>query len=284
MEFSEGKIVKRAIIVPNYLKAESVSFCNVARGMLEELSYTVEVLAEDEMPSGVADFALVLGGDGTILRACKKLYTLNIPVFGINFGNVGYLAGCNPDTAVDCIERVVSGNYNVENRLMLQGEVVRNGVTAYSFVALNEATLFRSTLKKAFKTEIYINGMSTETVLGDGVVIATPTGSTSYNLSAGGPVLTPESDNIVITPLSPMQLVCSSIVAGGNDTVDVRVAINSLVKDACVSLEIDGDCSFDIYDGDIIKIKKAENTAKTIKVDNVSFYQILRKKLSKVNE
>ena len=126
--------------------------------------------------------------------------------------------------------------------------------------------------------------MSTETVLGDGVVIATPTGSTSYNLSAGGPVLTPESDNIVVTPLSPMQLVCSSIVAGGNDTIDVRVAINSLFNDACVSLEIDGDCSFDIYDGDIIKIKKAENTAKTIKVDNVSFYQILRKKLSKVNE
>ena len=276
--------MKRAIIVPNYLKAESMGFCNVAKNMLEGMGYSVDVLGEHDVPSNNAEFALVLGGDGTILRACKKLYTLNIPVFGINFGNVGYLAGCNPDTAVECIERVVSGNYKVENRLMLQGEVVRNGSVAYSFVALNEATLFRSTLKKAFKTEIYINGMSTETVLGDGVVIATPTGSTSYNLSAGGPVLTPESDNIVITPLSPMQLVCSSIVAGGNDTIDVRVAINSLFNDACVSLEIDGDCSFDIYDGDIIKIKKAENTAKTIKVDNVSFYQILRKKLSKVNE
>ena len=276
--------MKRAIIVPNYLKAESMGFCNVAKNMLEGMGYSVDVLGEHDVPSNNAEFALVLGGDGTILRACKKLYTLNIPVFGINFGNVGYLAGCNPDTAVECIERVVSGNYKVENRLMLQGEVVRNGSVAYSLVALNEATLFRSTLKKAFKTEIYINGMSTETVLGDGVVIATPTGSTSYNLSAGGPVLTPESDNIVITPLSPMQLVCSSIVAGGNDTIDVRVAINSLFNDACVSLEIDGDCSFDIYDGDIIKIKKAENTAKTIKVDNVSFYQILRKKLSKVNE
>ena len=276
--------MKRAIIVPNYLKAESMGFCNVAKNMLEGMGYSVDVLGEHDVPSNNAEFALVLGGDGTILRACKKLYTLNIPVFGINFGNVGYLAGCNPDTAVECIERVVSGNYKVENRLMLQGEFVRNGSVAYSFVALNEATLFRSTLKKAFKTEIYINGMSTETVLGDGVVIATPTGSTSYNLSAGGPVLTPESDNIVITPLSPMQLVCSSIVAGGNDTIDVRVAINSLFNDACVSLEIDGDCSFDIYDGDIIKIKKAENTAKTIKVDNVSFYQILRKKLSKVNE
>ncbi|MBQ8146246.1 MAG: NAD(+)/NADH kinase [Clostridia bacterium] len=276
--------MKKAIIVPNYLKAESMGFCRVAKEMLEKIGYDVTVLAEDDIPSSSADFALVLGGDGTILRASKKLYKLDIPVFGINFGNMGYLTGCNPDTAVECINKVVAGEYKLENRLMIEGEVIRDGKVIHSFVALNEATLFRSTLNKAFKTELYINGLNTQTVSGDGVIVATPTGSTSYNLSAGGPVLTPESNNMVITPLSPMQFLHTSIVTGGNDIVEIRVQINSLTENASVSLEIDADSSMEIYDGDVLRIKKAEKTAKTIKVNDISFYQILRKKLSKVNE
>ncbi len=276
--------MKKAIIVPNYLKAESMGFCQVAKEMLEKIGYDIEVMAENDFPASKADFALVLGGDGTILRACKKLYKLDIPVFGINFGNMGYLTGCNPDTAVECINKVVSGKYKLESRLMIEGEVIRKGEAIHSFVALNEATLFRSTLKKAFKMELYINGLNTQTILGDGVIVATPTGSTSYNLSAGGPVLTPDSNNMVITPVSPMQFLHTSIVAGGNDIIEIRVKISSLLENASVSLEIDGDSSIDIYDGDVLRIKKAENTAKTIKVNDVSFYQLLKQKLSKVNE
>ena len=276
--------MKSAIIIPNYLKSESVGFCDVAKGMLQKLGYSVQVLAESDYPTKNADFALVLGGDGTILRASKKLYKYDIPIFGINFGNVGYLTACNPDTAIECIKKVVDGKYKLENRLMLEGSVIREGRAVYSFVALNEATLFRSTLKKAFCAEVYINGMDTEAVLGDGVIVSTPTGSTSYNLSAGGPVLTLESNNMVITPLSPMRFVCSSIVTSGEDTIEVKVSVDGLLKKNALSLEVDGDSSFDIYDGDILKIKKAANTAKTIKVSDVSFYQILKKKLSKVNE
>lgn len=276
--------MKTAIIIPNYLKSESVGFCDVAKEMLQNLGYSVQVLAESDYPTESADFALVLGGDGTILRASKKLYEHNIPIFGINFGNVGYLTACNPDTAIECIKMVVDGKYKLESRLMLEGSVIREGKTVHSFVALNEATLFRSTLKKAFSAEVYINGMNTETVLGDGIIVSTPTGSTSYNFSAGGPVLTPESNNMVITPLSPMHFVCSSIVTSGEDTIEVKVNVDGLLKSSPLSLEIDGDSAFDIYDGDILKIKKAKNTAKTIKVSDMSFYQILKKKLSKVNE
>lgn len=275
--------MKRAVIVPNYLKSNSVGFCQVANEMLTKMGYSVEILGEDDCPSEKAEFALVLGGDGTILRACKKLYMLDIPIFGINYGNVGYLAGCNPDTAIECIEKVVKGEYKLENRLMLEGEVIRDGKDVFSFVALNEATLFRSMLKKAFLLDIYINGMSTQTVLGDGLVVSTPTGSTSYNLSAGGPVLTPEANNIVLTPLSPMQFLRSSIVTSGDDEIEIRVKIGSLVKDSYVTLEIDGDSSFDIYEGDVIRIKRAEKTTKTIKVSDISFYQILKKKLSREN-
>jgi hypothetical protein len=113
--------MKKAIIVPNYLKSESVGFCHTAKNLLEGMGYTVEVLAESDAPSAGADFAMVLGGDGTILRACKKLYQLDIPVFGINFGNVGYLTACNPDTAIECINKVVGGEYKIEKRIMLNG-------------------------------------------------------------------------------------------------------------------------------------------------------------------
>lgn len=276
--------MKKAIIVPNYLKAQSMGFCGVAKSMLEKHGYCVEILAENDMPSADGEFALVLGGDGTILRAAKKLYQYDIPVFGINFGNMGYLTGCNPDTAIECIEKVVSGQYKLENRMMIEGEVIRDGKCVFSFVALNEATLFRSTLKKAFKVELYINSLHTQTILGDGVIVSTPTGSTSYNLSAGGPVLSPDSNNMVITPVSPMHFLRSSLVTRGEDVLEISVKLGSLVKDTSISLEIDGDNSFDILDGDILKIKRADKTAKTIKVDDISFYQILKQKLSKVSE
>ena len=144
------------------------------------------------------DAACVLGGDGSIIDAAHRLYGRNIPIVGINFGHLGYLTECNPDVALGAIDKIVKGEYTLENRIMLSGEVIRNGESVYSFVALNEASFYRSTLLKAFNAELYINGMLTQTVVGDGLIVATPTGSTSYHLSAGGPVLTPNSKNIVL--------------------------------------------------------------------------------------
>lgn len=273
--------MKKAIIVPNYLKGESIEFCKTAKEMLCGLGYEVGILSESEIPTQPADFAIVLGGDGTILRACKKLYMLDIPVLGINFGNLGFLTACEPDAAIESINKVVNGKYDTENRIMLKCRVLREGKEVGSFVALNEVSLFRSTLRKAVSASVYINGMHVENVLGDGVIVATPTGSTSYNMSAGGAVLMPEADSMVITPLSPMRFVCPSIVTQADDDIEIRVKINAALDAFGVSLEIDGNSSFDIYDGDVLKIEKAEKCAKIIKVNDTSFYHILRKKLSK---
>ena len=202
-------------------------------------------------------------------------------MLGINFGHLGYLTECNPDTAIDAIEKVVRNEYHLENRLMLEGSVVRNGENIYSFVALNEASFYRSTLLKAFTAELYINGMLTQTVVGDGLIVATPTGSTSYNLSAGGPVLTPNSKNIVLTPISPKYFPRSSIVANGEDEIEIKVVVDSIVKTGNPALQIDGDDAFTLNDGDVVKIKRNEKDAKIIKVTSQSFYQVLRKKLSK---
>lgn len=273
--------MKNAIIIPNYLKEESMQFSKTAVEILEKSGYKVTVLKESEEPIEDADLALVLGGDGTLLRACKKLYKYDIPMLGINFGHLGYLTECNPDTAIQAIEKILDGDYRLENRLMLKGKVERNGEIVYSFVALNEASFYRSTLLKAFVAEVCINDMLTETVVGDGLIVATPTGSTSYNLSVGGPVLTPSSKNIVLTPISPKYFPRSSVVANGEDSIEIKVVVDSIVKTGNPALQIDGDDAFTLNDGDVVKIERNDKDAKIIKVTSQSFYQVLQKKLSK---
>ncbi len=273
--------MKKAIVIPNYTKQESIDFSKTAIELLEKNGYEVEVLKENDEPANKADFALVLGGDGTLLRACKKLYKYDIPMLGINYGHLGYLTECNPDMAIASIDKIVNGEYTLESRMMLSGEVIRSDKSVYSFVALNEASFYRSTLLKAFTAELYINEMLTQTVVGDGLIVATPTGSTSYNLSAGGPVLTPNANNIVLTPISPKYFPRSSIVANGEDEIEVKIIVDSVVKTGNPALQIDGDNAFELNDGDVIKIKRNDGYAKVIKLTSQSFYQVLRKKLSK---
>ena len=273
--------MKKAIIVPNYLKENSIGFSLIAKDLLSKNGYEVQVLDEKEEPREKADFALVLGGDGTLLRACKRLYEKDIPMLGINYGNLGYLTGCNPENALEAIEKIVSGDFTIEERAMIKGEVVRNGKVVYTFVALNECAFYRASFLKAFTMEIYINGVYTHSVVGDGLIVATPTGSTSYNMSVGGPVLTPNSDNMVITPVSPIYFPKSSLVTNGLDQIDIGIKVNSVTKIGTPSLQIDGDVAFDLCDGDIVKIQKHKRCARIIKVSDRSFYQILSHKLSK---
>ena len=275
--------MKNAIIIPNYLKEKSLAFSIVAKKLLEEKGYNPIILKENEMFKGEADFAIVLGGDGTIIRASKQLYGTDIPVLGINFGNLGYLTECNPETAIDAINKLINGDHIIENRLMISGEIIRDGKKIHSFIALNEASLYRATLMKSFKMEIYINGKHTNTVLGDGLIIATPTGSTSYNLSAGGPILTPTANNMVITQIAPFSFPGTPLVTAGDDVIGIKINIDNITKKGNVAIEFDGSESVEIKDGDIIKIRKADHNAKIIKVSDRSFYQLLKEKLSKAN-
>ena len=275
--------MKNAIIIPNYLKEKSLEFANSAKDLLTSKGYEAIILGENEVMTNKAEFAVVLGGDGTIIRACKQLYGTDIPVLGINFGHLGYLTECGPEDAIDAIEKVISKNYKIENRIMLSGEVIRQGNSVFSFIALNEAALNRATLMRAFKMEISVNGKQTNTVLGDGLIISTPTGSTSYNLSAGGPILTPTASNMVITQIAPIYFPGSPLVTDGNDKIEVKILIDNTAKKGHVAIEIDGSDSFKLENGDIIKIKRAEHCAKIAKVTDTSFYQILKEKLSKAN-
>lgn len=275
--------MKNAVIIPNYLKEKSLEFSKEAKKLLEDKGYNPIILCENEKFDGEADFALVLGGDGTIIRASKQLYGTDIPVLGINFGHLGYLTECSPETAIDAINKLISGEYTTENRLMLECSLVREGKEIHNFIALNEVSLNRATLMKAFKMEIYVNNKHTNTVLGDGLIIATPTGSTSYNFSAGGPILTPTASNMVITQIAPIYFPSTPLVTAGDDEISVVININNITKKGSVALEIDGSESIEIKDKDIIRVKRALHNAKIIKVSDRSFYQLLKEKFSRAN-
>ncbi len=275
--------MKSAVIIPNYLKANSVEFSKIAEEQLNARGYEAIILGDNEKMTKEAEFAIALGGDGTIIRACKQLYGTDIPVLGINFGHLGYLTECGPENAIEAINKLANKDYKIENRIMICGSVIRGGTEAFTFTALNEAALNRATLMRAFKMEISVNGRLTNTVLGDGLIVATPTGSTSYNLSAGGPILTPTANNIVITQIAPIYFPGSPLVTDGNDEIEIRILVDNTAKSGNVAIEIDGNDSFKLQSEDIIKIKRAEHNAKIAKVTDTSFYQILREKLSKAN-
>ncbi|MBR2024868.1 MAG: NAD(+)/NADH kinase [Clostridia bacterium] len=275
--------MKNAIIIPNYLKEKSLAFSKETELLLKEKNYNPIILSENEKFKGEADFALVLGGDGTIIRASKQLYGTDIAMLGINFGHLGYLTECNPESAMDSIEKLINGECIIENRIMLDCELVREGKTVKNFIALNEIVLNRATFMKAFKMEIYINARHTNTILGDGVIVATPTGSTSYNLSAGGPILTPTANNMVITQIAPIYFPSTPLVTAGDDIIEIKVNIDNSTKKGKVVLEVDGSESVEIENDNVIRIKRADFFARTIKVSDKSFYQILKEKLSKAS-
>lgn len=273
--------MKTAVIVPNTQKPKSVEFAGVAKDFLSENGYSVQMYEEGFPVSKDASFAIVLGGDGTILRAAKRFYGLDIPLFGINFGHLGYLSEIGSECPMQGLERLVKGEYEIEERIMLEGEVIRNGESVLSFIGLNEASIHRSTLLHALSLDVMINTKHTETVVGDGVIVATPTGSTSYNLSAGGPVLTPTSKSMVITPVCSKYFPQSSIVIDGADETEISVSYETLNEEGSPCVVVDGEVRFPLQNGDLVRVRRAKHNAKIIKITDKSFYQILKEKLSK---
>jgi NAD+ kinase len=273
--------MKTAIIIANNQKPKSVEFADVAMSFLDKAGYGVQMYEEGAFVCKTASFALVLGGDGTILRASKRLYGLDIPLFGINFGHLGYLSGISSEAPIDGLKRLVSGEYEIERRLMLNAQVIRGDKVIVDSICLNEASIHRSTLLHALSLDVMMNTKHTETIVGDGVIVATPTGSTSYNLSAGGPVLTPTSSSIVITPVCAKYFPQSSIVTDGADETEICVSYETINEQGAPCLVLDGDERVTLENGDLVKIKRAEHDAKIIKITDKSFYQILKEKLSK---
>ncbi len=218
---------------------------------------------------------LVLGGDGTLIRAAREFHAKGIPFLGINVGTLGYLTETELGNLEDCLERLLAGNTHEETRMMLRG-IVNNTLEG---VALNDIVLTRSGSLRIIQFHIYVNGELLNTYHADGVIISTPTGSTAYNLSAGGPIVEPTAKMIVVTPICSHALNSSSIVLSSEDEIILEMGEgrDGGIEKAAVSF--DGEHNMEISTGDRVVICRAKNTTKLLKLSKVSFLETLRKKM-----
>ncbi|MBQ6376998.1 MAG: NAD(+)/NADH kinase [Lachnospiraceae bacterium] len=225
--------------------------------------------------------ALVLGGDGTLLRAAKVVLDRQLPLFGINLGTLGYLAEIGTEDIIPSLDRILDGEFSIEKRMMLSGTIIRDGKPVLSDTALNEISLSRLKQLRAYCIKNYVNGVLLSTYSADGMIISTATGSTGYNLSVGGPIVSPEAELIVMTPHAAHSLISRSIVLPGSDEVCVEIGEGrSGFTEEVVSAWFDGDNRMNLSTGDCIAIRKEKRYTNIIKISHLSFVEILRRKMS----
>jgi len=220
------------------------------------------------------DCIIVLGGDGTMMRAANRLLQVDVPIFGINAGNLGYLTGVEAQDAEKGLERICSGNFRVQSRMMLDGEINGN----YADSALNEVAITRSGVSRMIHLAVYVNGALLDEVTGDGLLISTPTGSTGYNLSAGGAVVTPEAQLILITPICPHSLSSREIVVSAEDEISVEIKQNRRGPEVGAVATFDGRAAIELNTEDRIVVKRSQYTTKLVQLDERTFFEILRSK------
>ena len=222
---------------------------------------------------------LVIGGDGTILAAARMLVGSNIPLLGINLGTLGFLADVNLADLSKTLDLLLQDQYQVENRIMLTAEVYKQEKKAATYIALNDFNINRFGASRVIGLKVGINGSVIDRYRADGVIVCTPTGSTGYNLSAGGPIINPTCKNFVITPICPHSLTARSIVLAKEDIVTVEVEqIRSNIKEEAI-ISFDGREGLSLFPGDQVKIYKSQEVTPFIKATEVSFVQILKEKL-----
>lgn len=227
----------------------------------------------NELLDGV-DAAIVLGGDGTMLRAARDLGGHPTPLVGINLGTLGFLTEIEVSNVNQALDRLLKDDYILEKRMMIEGSV--NGDTYH---ALNDIVITRAGFSRIIGLNIYVNDELLETYEADGVIVATPTGSTGYNLSAGGPIVSPKSKAIVVTPISPHSLMAKSVVFDSTDNVRIEIVKKRKTQDTEAIVSFDGSDNTELSAGDVVTAKMSSREISVIKMYDVNFYKILRDKI-----
>jgi len=217
-----------------------------------------------------SDLVISVGGDGTLISLLRRSFKYNKPVMGINAGNLGFLTDIGLNEFENFIDKLFINDYRIDLRMMIEAEF-NNKKEIFAF---NDIVFMRKTMSRMINIEANVNGKLLNKFYGDGLIISTPTGSTAYNLSAGGPIVVPNSNNFIITPLSPHNLTTRPIVLG--DDKEITITVKGRSKEFMASL----DYKSETFKDDLtIKIKKADFTIKVIKLDGISFYKTIRDKL-----
>ena len=226
------------------------------------------------IPEG-ADMVVVLGGDGTILAAARLLENADLPILGINLGSMGFLTEVSLEDIETALERVMAGDYFIEERMRLKVSLIRKGDLAAEFMVLNDVVINKGALARIIDVETEVDGKKVTTFKADGLIISTPTGSTAYSLAAGGPIVEPNLDIIIISPICPHTLTNRPLVVSGNSRVDIVLASDS----GKVYLTLDGQEGLNLEVGDRVSALACERKVKLIRTGQRSFFDVLRTKL-----
>ncbi|ASS75932.1 NAD(+) kinase [Tumebacillus algifaecis] len=222
------------------------------------------------------ELLFVLGGDGTILGFARKFAKTGLPLLGINIGHLGFLSEAEPQDLEESVKRVLDGNYCLENRLMLEAQVERNGQVIYKdLIALNDIGICKDRFGTMVTGRLYVDDMYVDQYTGDGLLVSTPTGSTAYSLSCGGPIVAPHIDVMLITPICPHTLHSRPLVIAANQ--EVRVEVTGTQEE--MVLLVDGQDFRTLENHDIVRVRQATYKTKLIKWRDREFYEVLRRKL-----
>ena len=221
------------------------------------------------------DLAIVLGGDGTMLSVARALYEKNVPLIGVNRGRFGFLTDINSELMTDSIARILAGEYSVESRLLLTANISRAGKLLYSGIALNDLVVSKAEQSRLMELELSIDNHYVNSMRADGLIVATPTGTTAYALSAGGPILYPTLEAITLVPICPHTLTNRPIAINSNSVVEITI---KNTKDARAHL--DGQEKFNLQEGDIVRVERAPKTVTLLHPLGHNHFDMLREKLS----
>lgn len=233
-----------------------------------------EVVPRAEMGSKPLDLVVVLGGDGTLLSAARVTAAIDVPLLGVNLGSLGFLTEVPPQSLYPMLEAIAEDRATVEHRALMQCELLRGEEVRGKYFVFNDAVVNKTALARLNTYDLYINKKFVSSYRADGMIIATPTGSTAYSLSAGGPVLMPTVNALLVTPVAPHSLTHRPLVVP--DSAEIEILLRS--EDEVAYLSLDGQPGLDLSDGDRVRCRRSEHSVNLFRTGS-DFFQVLRSKL-----
>lgn len=280
-------------VITNHVKDPDLEKTNLIKNYLEEkgkVCYVQDSGEQDEgqrykytnasrIPGDV-ECVLVLGGDGTLLQASRDLIDTRLPLLGINLGTLGYLAEIEHQNIQAALDKLMWGEYTIEERMMITGSVFQNNKKLMEDMALNDIVIGRRGRLRVVDFNIYVDDVFLCSYRADGIIISTPTGSTGYSLSAGGPIVAPDASLMLLTAIAPHTLNSRTIVLPDNVKIKVELGSSNLLDKEGAEVTFDGDTSMKLNVGNSIEVTCSEKITRLIKINNTSFVEILRRKMN----
>jgi len=247
----------------------------IERRQIEQQTGCAVDEVEPEQLAANADLILVLGGDGTMIATARVMGDSEVPVLGVNYGGLGYLAEFRIEELYAALESILAGNFRLDKRLMLEVDLMRGDASVAHNRVLNDVVINKSALARIIQIEAYLNQQFVNSFRADGLIVSTPTGSTAYNLSAGGPIIFPSMEAVVITPICPFTLSNRPIVVPDDSSIELRLKTDQ--ED--VTLTLDGQVGLPLKVDDRVVIHKSKTTFNLVQPANRNYFDVLRDKL-----